>query len=89
MDCSVPGLPVPYHLSEFAQVHVHRVGDAIQPSHPLSPSSPSVFNLPQHQSLPMSQLIQEESNGKNPSMVPTTLQKPEEANQTLSLSFLI
>ena len=37
----------------------------------------------------MSQLIQEESNGKNISMVPTTLQKPEEANQPLSLSILI
>ena len=37
MDCSTPGLPVPNHLPEFAQVHVHWVGDAIQPSHPLSP----------------------------------------------------
>ena len=39
MDCSTPGLPVPHHLPEFAQVDVHRVGDAIEPSHPLSPSS--------------------------------------------------
>ena len=41
MDCSMPGLPVPYHLPEFAQVHVHCTGDAIQPSNPLTPSSPS------------------------------------------------
>ena len=36
MDCSTPGLPVLHHLPEFAQTHVHWVGDAIQPSHPLS-----------------------------------------------------
>ena len=42
--------PCPQHL-EFAQVHVHCIGEAIQPSHPLLPSSPSVFNLSQHQSL--------------------------------------
>ena len=41
MDYSTPGLPVPHHLPEFAQVHVHWIGDAIQPSHLLSPSSPS------------------------------------------------
>ena len=35
MDCSMPGLPVPQHLSKFAQVHVHHIGDAIQPPHPL------------------------------------------------------
>ena len=40
MDCSTAGLPVPHHLLEFAQVHVHCIGDAIQPSHPLTPSSP-------------------------------------------------
>ena len=50
-DCSTPGLPVPHHLPEFAQVHVHCIGDAIQPSHPLIPSSPSAFNLSQHQGL--------------------------------------
>ena len=43
MDCSTPGLLAPHHLPEFAQVHVQWIGDAIQPSHPLSPSSPSVF----------------------------------------------
>ena len=49
MDCSTPVFPVPQHLVEFAQVHVHCIGDAIQPSHSLSPSSPSVLNLSQHQ----------------------------------------
>ena len=41
--------PVLHYLLEFAQVHVHWVSDAIQPSHPLSPSSPSAFSLSQHQ----------------------------------------
>ena len=50
IDCSTPGLPVPHNLLELAQVHVHWLGDAIQPSHPLSPSS-SAFNLSQHQGL--------------------------------------
>ena len=47
----MPGVPVLHHLPEFAQAHVHQVGDAIQPSHPLSPHSPPAFNLSQHQSL--------------------------------------
>ena len=47
MDCSTPDLPVPHHLQEFAQVHVHCVGDATQPSHPLMPSSPSALNFSQ------------------------------------------
>ena len=51
MDCSTPGLPVPHHLLEFAQVHVHWVGDAIQPSHPLWHPSPPALNLSQCQSL--------------------------------------
>ena len=51
MDCSTPGFPVLHHLLKLAQTHVHWVGDAIQPSHPLfSPSSPA-FNLSQHQGL--------------------------------------
>ena len=50
MDCSTPGFPVHHQLLELAQIHVHWVGDAIQPSHPLS--SPSLaFNLSQHQGL--------------------------------------
>ena len=51
MDCSTPGLPVPHHFCEFAQVHVHCISDAIQPSHPLMPSSPSALNLAQHHRL--------------------------------------
>ena len=51
MDCSTPGFLVLRHSSEFAQTHVHRVGDAIQPSHPLSSPSPPTFNLSQHQGL--------------------------------------
>ena len=44
MDYSMPGFPVYHQLLEFAQTHVHRVSDAIQPSHPLSrPSLPSIF----------------------------------------------
>ena len=51
MGCSTPGLPVHYQLLEFTQTHVHRVGDAIQPFHPLSSPSPPAFNLLQHQGL--------------------------------------
>ena len=50
-DCSMPGLPVHCQLPEFTQTHIHWVGDAIQPSHPLSSPSPPVFNLSQHQGL--------------------------------------
>ena len=50
MDCSMPGLPVHHQLPELAQIHVHLVGDAIQPSHPLSSPSPT-FNFSQHQDL--------------------------------------
>ena len=45
MDCSTPGLPVHHQFSEFTQTHVHRVSDAIQPSHPLLSPSPPPFNL--------------------------------------------
>ena len=45
------GLPVHYQLPEFTQTHVHRVGDAIQPSHPLSPPSPPAPNPSQNQGL--------------------------------------
>ena len=48
MDCSTSGLPVHHQLLEFTQTHVHWVGDAIQPSHPLSSPSPPAFNLSQH-----------------------------------------
>ena len=51
MNCNVPGSLVLHCLLEFARIHVHRVSDAIQPSHPLSPPSPPAFNLSQHQGL--------------------------------------
>ena len=51
MDCITPGLPVHHQLPELTQTHVHRVGDAIQPSHPLSSPSPPRFNLSQPQAL--------------------------------------
>ena len=51
MDCSMPGFPVLHCLPEFTQTHVHRVGDATQPSYPLSPPFPPALNLLQHQGL--------------------------------------
>ena len=51
MNRSMPGLPVHHQLLEFTQIHIHRVGDAIQPSHPLSSPSPPAPNPFQHQSL--------------------------------------
>ena len=51
MNPSMPGLPVHHQLLESTQTHVHRVGDAIQPSHPLLSPSPPALNLPQHQGL--------------------------------------
>ena len=51
MNCSTPGLPVHHQLLEFTQTHVHQVGDAIQPSHPLSSPFPPAPNSSQHQNL--------------------------------------
>ena len=51
MNHSTPGLPVHHHLLEFTQTHVHRVSDAIQPSHPLLSPSPPAPNPSQHHSL--------------------------------------
>ena len=51
MNCSTPGLPVHHQLLESTQTHVHRVSDAIQPSHLLSSPSPPAFNLSQPQGL--------------------------------------
>ena len=51
MNRSAPGLPVHHQLPEFTQTHVHRVSDAIQPSHPLSSPSPPAPSPSQHQSL--------------------------------------
>ena len=58
VDCSTPGFPVHHQLPEFTQTHVHRVGDAIQPSHPLSsPSPPSLKSFQASGSFQMSQLF--------------------------------
>ena len=51
MNPSTPGLPVHHQLPKFTQTHAHRVGDAIQPSHPLSSPSPPAPNPSQHQGL--------------------------------------
>ena len=51
MNCSMPGLPVHHQLPEFTQTHVHRVSNAIQPSHPLLSPSPPAFDLSQHQEI--------------------------------------
>ena len=57
MNHSTPGLPVHHQLPEFTQTHVHRIGDTIQPSHPLSSPSPPAPNPSQHECFPMSQLF--------------------------------
>ena len=58
MNRSTPGLPVRHQLPEFTQTHAHRVGDAIQPSHPLlSPPPPALQSLPASGTFPMSQLF--------------------------------
>ena len=51
MDCSTPSFPVHHQFPELTQTHAHRVGDVIQPSHPLSSPSPPAFNLSQNQGL--------------------------------------
>ena len=57
MDCSTPGFPVHHQLPELAQTHVHPVGDAIQPFHPLSSPSPPAFNLSPSGSFPINWLF--------------------------------
>ena len=77
MDRSTPGLPVHHHLPEFTQTHVHRVGDAIQPSHPLSSPSPPALNLSQHQIFfPVSRLLASggQSIGASASVLPMKIQ---------------
>ena len=55
MNRSTPGLPVHHQLPEFTQIHIHRVSDAIQPSHPVVPFSSCPQSLPASESFPMSQ----------------------------------
>ena len=57
MECSTPGFPVHHQLPEVLQTLVHWVGDAIQPSHPLSSPSPPAFKLSQNRYFPMSQFF--------------------------------
>ena len=57
MDCSTPGFPVLHCAPEFAKIHVHWVGDAVQLYHPLLPPFPPALNLPASGSLPMSQIF--------------------------------
>ena len=51
MDCRIPGLPVHHQCLELTQIHVHQIGGAIPPSHPLLSPCPPAFNLSQHQGL--------------------------------------
>ena len=57
MDCSTPGFPVHQQLPEFTQTHVHRIGDAIQPSHPVVPFSSCLQSFPESGSFQMSQFF--------------------------------
>ena len=57
MDCSMPGFPVFHYLLQFVQTHVHQVGDAIQPSHPVVPFSSCLQSFPTSGSFPMSRLF--------------------------------
>ena len=75
MDCSTPGFPVPHHLPKFAQVHVHCIGDAIQPSH-----SDTLFFCPQSfpvsGTFPMSRLFvsDDQNAGASASVLPVNIQ---------------
>ena len=72
---SMPGLPVHHQLPEFTQTHVHRVSDAIQPSHPLSSPSPPAPNPSQNKSFPMSQLFARGGQSTGVSAVASFLSK--------------
>ena len=71
MNRSTPGLPVHHQLLEFTQTHVHRVGDAIQPSHPLSSPSPPAPSPSQHQGL-----LAEQKSGQSSRWVASCIQAP-------------
>ena len=76
MDCSTPGFPVHHQLLELAQTHVHRVGDAIQPSHPLSSPSPlpSIFPSIRVLSSKLALHIRWPSIGASVSVLPKNIQ---------------
>ena len=89
-DYSTPGFLVPHHLLEFAKDHVHWISDAIQPSHPLSPSSPSAFSLCQHQGLfQLSQLFASSSHSIGVSVSAPVLPKSIQGWFPLRLTSLI
>ena len=83
MDCSTPSFTLPHHLPKFAQVHVHCIGDAIELSHPLMPSSPSSLNLSQHQGIFLSWLFA--SDGQNISVSASASALPTEHSGLISL----
>ena len=76
MDCSTPGFPVLHYLLEFAQTHVHWIGDAIQTSHPVIPFSSYLQSFPAPGSFPMCQLFASggQSSGASASVLPVTIQ---------------
>ena len=77
MDCSMPGFTVLHHLPEFAQAHVHWVDDAIQSSHPLSPSSPFALSLSRNQGLfQWVDSLHHESESVSRSVVSDSLETP-------------
>ena len=85
MNRSTPGLPVHHQLPEFTQTHVHRVGDAIQPSHPRSPPFPA-SNPSQHQSFPVSQLFTRGGQSIGVSALASSLPKNIQFSSVQSLS---
>ena len=74
MNCSMPGFPVHHKLQEFTQTHVHRVGNDIYPSHPLSSPSPPAPNPSQHQGL--FQWVNSASGGQSTGVSASTLVLP-------------
>ena len=92
MDCSMPGLPVPHHLPELAQVLGPCLSDAIQPSYPLTLSSPSAFNLSQLHGLPMSHLFtsddQNTGTSASASVLPVNIQDWSLLRLTVLISLL-
>ena len=73
MDCSMSGFPVHHQLLELAQTHVHRVGDAIQPSHPVIPFSCCLQSFPVSGSFPMSQFFASGSQSTGASTLASVL----------------
>ena len=76
INCSTPVFLVPHHLLEFAQVHVHRIGDAAQLTHPVIPFSSCLQSFPASESFPMSRLFASsgQSTGASASVLPMSIQ---------------